>query len=42
SNGKVRLSKDVFYYLTIYVFIVPLWLGKALYNTVLGKSISWR
>lgn len=42
SYGKAKIGRDVMYYLSIYMFIVPLWLGKALYNTVLGKSISWR
>ena len=42
ANGKGRLSKEVFYYLTIYVFIVPLWLAKATYSTIARQSISWK
>lgn len=42
TNGKVRFGKDVFYYLAIYMFIVPFWLAKATYSTILGKSISWK
>lgn len=42
SDGKLKIGKDVVYYLSLYIFIVPLWLSRALYNTVLGKSITWR
>ncbi|MES2213863.1 MAG: glycosyltransferase family 2 protein [Patescibacteria group bacterium] len=36
------LSRGLFYYLTMYLFIVPFWLAKALYNTVFSKKVSWR
>lgn len=42
TNGKARLSMDVFYYLTLYVFIVPLWLAKATYSTIARKDITWK
>jgi cellulose synthase/poly-beta-1,6-N-acetylglucosamine synthase-like glycosyltransferase len=42
ANGKFRPGKDVLYYLVIYIFIVPLWLTKAVYATVARKSVSWR
>ncbi len=42
ANGKARLSRDVLYYLTVYLFIVPLWQAKAIYSTLLRKKISWR
>lgn len=42
ANGKLKLGKDVVYYLTIYMFIVPLWLASAAYNTIFSKSVSWR
>ncbi len=42
SNGKFKFSKDIVYYLCIYVFIVPLWLAKSVYNVVLDRKISWR
>jgi len=42
SDGKLKIGKDIAYYLTLYIFIVPLWLAKALYNTAFRKSISWR
>ncbi len=42
TEGKVRLTKGVFYYLTLFIFIVPLWLAKATYNTLARKSITWR
>jgi cellulose synthase/poly-beta-1,6-N-acetylglucosamine synthase-like glycosyltransferase len=42
ANGRFKIGKDVFYYLTLYIFIVPLWLAKAVFNTVFKKNITWR
>lgn len=42
TEGKVRLSRGVVFYLTIYIFIVPLWLAKATYATVRRQPITWR
>ena len=42
ADGEVKLSRGVFYYLLLYVFIVPLWLGKAVFNTIFKRPISWR
>lgn len=42
TEGRAKFGKDVFYYLTLYVFIVPLWLAKATYSTILRKNISWK
>jgi poly-beta-1,6-N-acetyl-D-glucosamine synthase len=41
-EGRFTLSRGVFYYLTLYFLIVPLWLAKATYSTLSRKSISWR
>src|SRR6185312_3617990 len=42
ANGKFRPGRDVFYYLVIYVFIVPLWLAKATYATLARRPVTWR
>jgi cellulose synthase/poly-beta-1,6-N-acetylglucosamine synthase-like glycosyltransferase len=42
AKDKVRPSLDMLYYLTIYIFIVPLWLAGAVYNSVFSRRISWR
>ncbi|MDO8590196.1 MAG: glycosyltransferase [bacterium] len=42
ADGKVNLTRGIFYYLVLYIFIVPLWLTKALFNTVFRRQISWR
>lgn len=42
ADGKVRLSRGVFYYLLLYIFIVPLWLAKAMFNTIFRRQINWR
>lgn len=42
ADGKARLSRGVLLYVTLYVFIVPLWLSKSLVTTALGRDITWR
>lgn len=42
TNGKAKFGKDVFFYLTLYIFIVPFWLAKAAYSTILRQPISWK
>jgi cellulose synthase/poly-beta-1,6-N-acetylglucosamine synthase-like glycosyltransferase len=42
ANGRAKMGLDMVYYLSIYIFIVPLWLAGALYNTVLSRNVSWR
>jgi hypothetical protein len=42
TEGRFKFGKEIIYYLVLYVFIVPLWLIKALFNTVFRKQVSWR
>lgn len=42
ANGKFRINKELAYYLCIYIFIVPIWLAKAVYSTLFGKKVTWR
>ena len=42
ADGKAKLSRGVFYYLALYLFLAPLWLTKALFNTIFKRQISWR
>jgi cellulose synthase/poly-beta-1,6-N-acetylglucosamine synthase-like glycosyltransferase len=42
TNGRFKFSKDIIYYLTLYIFIVPLWLAKAVFNTLFKRNINWR
>lgn len=42
ADGKFRFTRGIFYYITIYIFIVPLWLTKAVFSTIFKKKISWR
>lgn len=42
SDGKAKLSKGVFYYLALYILIAPLWLARAVFNTIFRRKISWR
>ncbi len=42
AEGRFRLTRGIFYYLILYVFIVPLWLTKAVFSTVFKRQISWR
>lgn len=42
SEGKLDIGMDLVYYLALYVFIAPLWYGKALFNAIFGVKSSWR
>lgn len=42
SDGKFKVSRGIFYYMLLYVFLVPFWLMKALISTVFRRNISWR
>lgn len=42
ADGKFRFTRGIFYYLSIYIFIVPLWLIKAVFSTIFRRQISWR
>ena len=42
TDGKFTVTRGIFYYLIIYVFIVPLWLTKAVFSTVFKRQISWK
>ncbi len=42
ADGKFKLSRGLFYYLFLYVFLTPLWLTRALFNTAFKRKISWR
>jgi len=42
SEGKTRLSKGLVYYLSLYMFIAPLWLSKSIFNTLARKKVTWR
>ena len=42
ADGRFRFSRGLFYYMLLYVFIVPLWLAKAVFHTIIRREISWR
>src|SRR3989344_149472 len=42
ADGKVRFSRGVFYYPILYIFIVPLWSMKAVFNIIFKKQTNWR
>lgn len=42
SEGKIKPSMDLVYYVIIYPFIAPIWVFRAVYNLVIGKRTSWR
>lgn len=42
ADEKKMFTKELVYYMTMYIFIVPFWLAKATYSTILGKKITWR
>jgi cellulose synthase/poly-beta-1,6-N-acetylglucosamine synthase-like glycosyltransferase len=42
AEDDVRPGLDVLYFLTIYIFLIPLWMSKAVYNVVFAKETNWR
>lgn len=42
SEGKFDLGLDMIYYLSLYMFIAPVWIGKATYNAVFKVNTPWR
>ncbi len=42
AEGSARPSIDIIYFMALYGFIAPLWLGKAVFNTLLSRKTPWR
>ncbi len=42
SENKFDLGLDLIYYLSLYMFIAPLWIGKAAWNAVFSVKTTWR
>ena len=42
ANGKLTFGMDLVYFLTLYTFIAPLWLVKAVYNAIFSIRTTWR
>jgi len=42
SEGHNKIGLDIVYFLTLYVFIAPIWMSKALYNVAFSKQTNWR
>lgn len=42
SEKKLDLGLDLIYYLSLYMFIAPLWIAKAAWNAALGVRTTWR
>ena len=42
SDGKMRPTIDMIYFALIYSWLAPLWIMKAVYNTMFRKATPWR
>ncbi len=42
SDGKLTFGMDLIYFLTLYMFIAPVWIAKAAYNALFSIKASWR
>jgi cellulose synthase/poly-beta-1,6-N-acetylglucosamine synthase-like glycosyltransferase len=42
SEGKLDIGMDLIYFLFLYMFIAPLWIGKAAYNAIFSVKTTWR
>ncbi len=42
SEGKLDLGMDLIYYLSLYMFIAPIWIIKASWNALFSVKTKWR
>ena len=42
ATGKGKLSFGMVWYIVIYTFLAPIWIMRAVYNTVAGRETAWR
>lgn len=42
AEGKLSFGMDLVYFLTLYTFIAPLWLTKAVFNAIFSVKTTWR
>jgi cellulose synthase/poly-beta-1,6-N-acetylglucosamine synthase-like glycosyltransferase len=42
ADGKFKFHRGILYYLFLYTFMVPLWLIRALFDTVFKRKVTWR
>lgn len=42
ADGKFKFHRGILYYLFLYAFMTPLWIGRALFDTVFKRKVSWR
>ena len=42
ATGKTSIGMDMVYFLTLYGFIAPVWLAKAVFNAIFSIKTSWR
>ena len=42
SEGKLDIGMDLVYYLGLYMFIAPIWMGRAVFNAIFSVKTPWR
>lgn len=42
AEGKVRFGLDLVYFFALYALIAPIWMAKALYNSLFAVKTTWR
>lgn len=42
SEGKFDIGMDLIYYLSLYMFIAPIWIIRAAFNAIFSIKTSWR
>jgi cellulose synthase/poly-beta-1,6-N-acetylglucosamine synthase-like glycosyltransferase len=42
AEGSMKPSMDIFYFVFLYSFIAPIWIGKSVYNVVFSRKTPWR
>jgi cellulose synthase/poly-beta-1,6-N-acetylglucosamine synthase-like glycosyltransferase len=42
TEGKFRMNMSIVYFMSLYVFLAPLWTMKAIYNATFARNTNWR
>ena len=42
AEGKMSIGLDLIYFFTLYAFISPIWMAKAVYNSIFSIKTHWR
>ena len=42
STGKIKIKREIFYFILLYGFISPIWMTSAIYKATFSRQVNWR